>query len=242
MGGGRVSADLRTTLEQLLRPGAPASPVLDRLLADYARFHLVLALVGGAFVVGAGALAVLGWRGYSRARRSGAPRRSFPALAHLAAALVGVVVGGLLGLVVVANVSTVLDPRPGFAGAVRGIGAPAPGTARAEHDRAFTEWLASGSDAVPAPVAHLVDDRLSWQRPKAIVAGALLVLVLLAAAGAWRRALRRWYAAPGRWPPRQLALVAGGVAAVPVALVLVLMVMGNTQAALAPLSMTLFYG
>ena len=80
--------------------GTP-SPVLDRLLADYVRFHLVV---------------VIGWRlrgrrfhwpggcRYRRARRAGVP--SDPALTHLATVASGVVVGVLLSLVVVANSST----------------------------------------------------------------------------------------------------------------------------------------
>ena len=237
-----MNGDLRSTLAQLLRAGAPPNAALDRLLADYARFHLVLAVVGGAFVVGALLLAAGGRRRYRRERRAGMRRGAFPALTHLATVFLGVVVAGLLALVVVANLTTALDPRPGFAGAVDAMAAPSPGTVRAEHDRAFVEWLDSGSDAVPAPVAHLVDARLAWQRPKAVVTGMLLVLVLVGAAHVWRRALRGWRTAPGRWRPQQLALVALGVLAVPVALVLVLMVMGNTQASVAPLSMTLFYG
>lgn len=237
-----MNDDLRSTLEQLLRSGAPPSPALDRLLADYARFHLVLAIVGGAFAVGALALAALGWRRYRQERRCGTRVRAFPSVAHLSTVVLGVVVAGLLGLVVVANVATALDPRPGFAGAAATMGVPPSGTARAEHDRVFAEWLASGRDEVSAPVAHFVDGRLAWQRPKALVTAALLVLVLVVAARTWRRALRCWRAAPGCWPPRQRARVALGVGAVPVALVLVVMVMGNTQASLAPLSMTLFYG
>ncbi len=237
-----VSDDLRAVLEQLLRPGAPPSPVLDRLLADYVRFHLVLVVVGGAFAVGALALAVGGARRYRRARRAGVPVTAFPALTHLATVASGVVVGVLLSLVVVANSSTTLDPRPGFAGAVDAIGTAAPGTTLAEHDRAYADWLRSGRREVPEAVARAVDDRLAWQRPKAVVAGVLLLLVLVVGARTWRCALRRWRADPGRWPPAQVARVALGLATVPVALVLVLMVMGNTQASLAPVSMTLFYG
>ena len=42
--------------------------------------------------------------------------------------------------------------------------------------------------------------------------------------------------------PKDVALLAAGVVAGPVCVILMAMVIGNTQASVAPLSMTLFYG
>lgn len=232
---------LRSTLDELVRSGPGASPAFDALVREYGRYHLVLAVVGGAFLL---AFVVLGWRSWQRFRRqraSGEGRWTFATRTSLAAVVLSIVVGSLLALIVAANVSTALDPRPGFAGAVPMVGTSPAGSPRAELQRSFDTWLRSGTVEVPAPVQRAVDDRLAWQRPKAIITAVLLLGVVLLGARVWR-ALLASRAQPGRWRLMDVARLAAGLGSVAVGLLLMLMVMGNTQAALAPLSMALFFG
>jgi hypothetical protein len=107
---------------------------------------------------------------------------------------------------------------------------------------AFDSWLQSGSSQVPSLVQRKIDDRLAWQRPKAIVCSVLLVLSVVLTAHVWRTLIRRSRVPDARRRPREVLLMLAGLAAVPYCLLLMLMVMGNTQASLAPMSMTLFYG
>jgi len=66
--------------------------------------------------------------------------------------------------------------------------------------------------------------------------------VLLLSARIWRTLIRRSRLRPKVWTPKDVTLLAAGLLCGPVCLLLMLMVIGNTQASFAPLSMTLFYG
>jgi hypothetical protein len=95
---------------------------------------------------------------------------------------------------------------------------------------------------MPAPVRRAVDDRLAWQRPKAVVSGVLLLISLAFGARTWRALLGRNPGGSGRWRPGDVALLIAGLGDVAICLLLMLMVIANTQASLAPVAMTLFYG
>ena len=236
-----VPDGLISTLEQLVRSQSGANPAFEALVDDYASYHLVLAVVGGAFAVVLAAFAWVAWKRFRRARDVGSRRWTFPAVTYLVASAAAAAVVLLLAVVVAANVTTALDPRPAFAGAIGLVGAPAAGSPRAELHDAFDRWLRSGDAAVPPAVQSAVDRRIAWQRPKAIVSGVLLLVVVVLAAGIWRPLLDPGRA--GRRSRRRDGVRVGtGLAAVAAALVLMLMVMGNTQASVAPVAMTLFYG
>lgn len=236
-----MSDGLRSTLDELVRSRPGSNPAFDALVGDFARYHLVLALVGGAFLAAFVGLGCLSWSRFRRAGASGDRRWTFARTTYLAATVLSVGVGLLLALIVVANVSTAADPRPGFAGAVPMIGAPAAGSPRAELQGSFDEWLQSGSTRVPETVQRSVDDRVAWQRPKAIICVTLLLGFAVLGARTWRSLLASRERG-GRWRLTDVARLALGLGAVAVGLLLMLMVMGNTQAAVAPRAMTLFFG
>jgi len=237
-----MNGDLRSTLDELTREGSTANPAFNALLADYARYHLVLAVLGSAFLLAFVVLGGLSWKRFRSSPPSGRRRWTFPKLTHLAAVALSVGVGLVLALVVAANLGNALDPRPGLAGAVPLIDTPRPDTPRAELQHAFDDWLQSGSTRMPAPVRRAVDDRLAWQRPKAVVSGVLLLIFLALGARTWRALLDRNPGESGRWRPGDVALLAAGLGEVAICLLLMLMVVANTQASLAPVAMTLFYG
>jgi len=115
-------------------------------------------------------------------------------------------------------------------------------THRGRAIQSFATWLQSGQTDTPTLVTARIDDRLAWQRPKAIICSVLLVVVLALCAQIWRTLIRGSRKRQHGWTPKDVSLVAAGLLGGAACLVLMLMVIGNTQASLAPLSMTLFYG
>ncbi len=237
-----MSEQLRATLERLARPGAGSNAAFDRLLEDYARFHLVLAVLALSLLVASAAFVVSAWRHRRSAPRPDGRRWTFERLTWSVAIVAGVAFGLIMALLVAANLSTAIDPLPGFRGSIPTIADQPPGSAGARTDGAFDQWLRSGDRAMPAGVRAAVDRRLGWQRPKAIVCAVLLVLVVLAAQRLWRSVLARSRRPGHHWTGGELARLAAALGSVVVGLLLVLMVLGNAQASLAPISMTLFFG
>ena len=237
-----MSDDLPRALRQLLRSDSGSNPALDRLLDDYTRYHVVLVVVGTAFLAAFVVLSVLCWRRFIRAPKASRWRWTFEKGTYWAFGVLSAIVGAFLALVVAANVSTVLDPTNGFAGSIGLLGSPRPGTRGADLHQAFLGWLQSGSSTVPSLVQSSIDDRLAWQRPKAVICTVLLVAFVALAVLIWRRLIRLSRIRQPRRRTTTAALLTAGVLTVTVCLLLMLMVMGNTQGSLAPMSLTLFFG
>lgn len=95
---------------------------------------------------------------------------------------------------------------------------------------------------MPKLIAASVDERLAWQRPKAVICSALLLAAVMLSARVWRAVIRQSRARREGWMRRDVGLLAAGLTAGPVCLLLMAMVIGNTQASFAPLSLTLVNG
>ena len=224
-----TTTDLTTTLTALLESGADSNPALTALLRDYTSYHVVLVVVGGLFLVALAWLSASMWRRWRRSRESASGATSFERRTYLSFSLLER--GG--------------HPPPGArrrgerqhrsrpAARVRRRDRPArdaeAGTSAAELQDAFTTWLASGDGDVPARVSEAIDDRLSWQRPKAIVSTVLLVGAVVLSAATWRSLVRWSRARSGRRPLREWGQLGLGVVSVAVCFLLMLMVLGNTQ-------------
>jgi cytochrome bd-type quinol oxidase subunit 2 len=237
-----VMDDLHRTLDELLAPGAPPNAAFDALVGDYVRFHLALAVLGGVFLLGVIALTVLAVRHLRSASRHAAAGRRFRRLAGVCVVVGGTCLSAGLGVVVAANLSTAASPRQGLADSLALIGDPAPGSRAETVQQGFTDWLRSGEPSPPQAVRRAVDRRLAWQRPKALICAALLVVTVVVAVRTWRALLRTTGEVGHRWGVRTVAHVAGGAFVVAASLLLMVMVMGNGQASIAPVAMTLFFG
>jgi len=229
-------------LRTLIRSGSGSNPAFDSLVDSYARYHLVFVAVGSAFVVMLFAFCVLMWVRFATVPPSGSRRWAFEKKVYFAFGTVAAAVGVLLALIVAANVSTLVSPSQGFAGAIGLLARPREGTQAHALHQSFVAWLESGSPRIPALIESRIDERLAWQQPKAIVCAVLLLAFAVLGARIWRTLIRASRVEGSKWSLRDGAGLAAGVVATGVCLLLILMVLGNTQASLAPLSMTLFYG
>ena len=237
-----MDTSLQELLRTLLQSGTESNPALNVLIDDYARYHLVLVVVGGLFLVALIVLIVFMWRRFARAPRATSRTWTFEKWVYFSFGVLSVLVAVVMAVIVAANVSTAMHPREGFAGSISMLGTPQPGTPTDAVYRSVYTWLESGSAATPPELQAQVDERLGWQRPKAIVCGVLLVVFASLSAFIWRALIRRSRDPAARWSLRRTALLLLGMITVLVCLLLMLMVMGNTQGSLAPISLTLFLG
>ena len=88
-------------------PGA--SPVADHLVADFARYHVVVAVLSAVFVAILGVLAVRLWRG-RRAASNGIGALSYSTLPATATAAATLTVAAAVLVLCVANISSALEP------------------------------------------------------------------------------------------------------------------------------------
>jgi hypothetical protein len=127
-----------------------------------------------------------------------------------------------------ANVTSVVNPRQTLSGTT--------------FSPVGEAWLRSGSAQVSPLLQHAIDERLAWQRPKAVACAVLLVGFVVLTMSLWRALLRRSGTGETvRKAPSRL-LLSAGILSAGFSLLLMLMVIGNTEGALAPLTLTVIYG
>jgi len=233
---------LQVALRKLMDSGDESNAAFNVLIEDYTKYHLVLAVVGGIFLIVLIILAVFSWKNFKSALTVNGRRWTFEKKTYLAFGTLAVLAAMFMALIVAANVSTVAEPRDGFAGSIALLSTKNSSSSTQDFHQSVSAWLQSDSPETPKIVQARIDERIAWQRPKAIVSGVLLVAFAALGFLIWSRLIARSRAPDTRWTVSRIALFSIGVVTVPVSLVLMLMVMGNTQGALAPISLTLFLG
>jgi predicted transporter len=234
------SDNLQNTLYSLMQSGSRSNAVYNTLLHDYIKYHAVLVIEGGIFALLLIVLGVYFWRRFKRTRRAETYNWTFEKKAYFCFGLVSTIVALFMFLIVAVNLSTVLNPQEGFAQVIQDLGAPQAGTQKAAHYQAVNTWVQSGSAHMPPGLQNEVRDRLSWQRPKAIVCSILLVVFAIFTTRLWRKLINS-RASESRWRLKEKAFIIMGVIAVPVTLLLMIMALANTQASFAPVTLTILF-
>lgn len=122
------------------------------------------------------------------------------------------------------------------------LGTSQAGTQKTELYQSFNTWLQSGNTPVPSLLQSKINERLSWQQPKAIICSILLAIFVAMNIRIWGMLIRQSKVRQTQRKLKEKALLFSGIGAVAVCLLLMLMVLGNTSAALAPISLTLIFG
>jgi uncharacterized membrane protein YidH (DUF202 family) len=200
-----------------------ANAAYDRILADDRAYHIVFLVVGGLFTLLLLLFAMFSWRQFNRALG-----RTFERRTYISFGAVSLILFLFMAVVFWANVTSVVNPRQTLSGTTFSpIG---------------EAWLQSGSAQISPLLQQAIDERLAWQRPKAVICGVLLVAFVALARLLWRTLIRQSSTGdPIRKIRRRLMLCAGVLSAVS-CLLLMFMVIANTQGALAPLTLTAIHG
>ena len=236
-----MNDNLQTTLTNLLQSDTNSNSALNSLISDYSKYHAVLVVVGGLFLVGLMLLSIFFWKRFKKISRPENRKWSFEKKTYFGFGLLTIVLSLFMVLIVAANASSALNPRQGFAGSISMLGNPKPGTQTYELQQSVNFWLQSSDASIPTALQNKVDERLAWQRPKAIICTVLLAIFLALSAYIWRILIRKSRVRESKWRLKDNALFIVGITAITACLLLMLMVIGNTQGSFAPISLTLFF-
>lgn len=234
------SENLKNTLYSVMQSGSSSNLAYNTLLHDYTKYHAVLFIEGGIFVLLLIVLNVYFWRRFKKIRKAETHNWTFEKKAYFCFGLASTIVALFMLLIVSANLSSVLNPQEGFAQLIPDLGTPQTGTQKAVLYQAVNTWVQSGTAHMPPVLQNEVRDRLAWQRPKAIVCSILLAVFAIFTARLWQKLINS-RASKSIWMLKDKALIIIGVIAVPVTLLLMIMALANTQASFAPLTLTLLF-
>ncbi len=234
--------NLQRTLSKLMQSGSQFDPPMNTLINDYIEYHVVLVVVGGFFVLIFLLLNFFFWTQLKRTPKAAGHKWTFEKKTYFSLGAVSTIVGLLMALIVAANTTTVLNPLPGFSSLIDSLGTPKPDTQMDQLYQTFNTWLQSDSTHIPSFIQSKIDERLAWQRPKAIFSGVLLVVFVTLSAHIWRTLLKKSRVCESKWGPKEKALLVSGVVTITLALLLMVIVVANMQGAFAPITLTLLYG
>lgn len=234
--------NLQSTLSKLIQSGSRSNPAMNTLINDYTTYHMVVVVVGGFFVLIFLLLSLFFWTQLKRTPQAAKHQWTFEKKTYFILGAVSTAVGLLIALIVAVNATNVLNPLSGFSALVDSLGTPQAGTQMDKLYQAFNTWLQSGSTHIPSLIQSKVDERLAWQRPKAIVSGVLLIVCGALSTYLWRTLLKKSRVRESKWGLKERALLVSGAITITFSLLLIVLVVTNMEGAIAPLTLTLAFG
>lgn len=230
-----MNSNLQDTLLVYLQSGWQADPAMRTLVHDYTKYHTVLAIVGVVVLIPLIILTVVFWMKFKKIPRASRFKWSFDKKVFFSFGFVLTFFSLFFALVVAANISTALNPIPGFTS----LASNTTTSTNSESGQALNEWVQSGDKNVPPILKQKVKARISWQRPKAIICGILLVLCVVASVQIWRYLIKVRSPPKIKWSIKEIFILIVGIGSVALSLLLIIMLVANTQGAIAPLVISL---
>ena len=186
-------------------------------------------------------LSIYFWRKFMKLPKSNFRKWSFEKKAYFGFGLGSIVMFLFMLLIVMANLSNVLNPQDGFKQTIPDIAVPQAGTQKALIYHAVNLWAKSGNDQMPSILQNEIKKRLSWQIPKAIICSVLLVVFFAFTNYIWQRLISFSQTSNPIWGRKEKVLIATGIVNISITLLLMLMALANTQASFAPITLTLLF-
>jgi len=215
---------------------------MNILIHDYATYHVVFVVVGGLLAVIFVLLGLFFWMQWKKSPKIDKSKWTFEKKLYFAFVTFSVLVGLAMALITAANATNAVNPRHGFSLLPDSLGTPTAGTQQAQLYSAFNTWLQSGRADIPSIIQNKIHERIAFHTTKAIVCGILLVLFVVFSMFIWRMIIKRSKEQGAKWRLKESALFISGVAMVAVSLLMMVIVVANTQAAFGPITLTLLYG
>ncbi len=237
-----MNDSLQATLSNLIQSGSGSNPAMNTLINDYTTYHIVFVAAGGLLVVIFILLSLFFWKQWKTVPKTDKRKWTFEKKTYFSFGALSILVGLMTGLIVAANATNVVDPRHGFSLLPDSIGTPTPGTQMSDLYRAFNTWLQSDSASIPAIIQNKIHERIAFHTTKAIVCGVLLILFVAFSKFIWSKLIKRTNVREAKWRLKESALLISGVGIVSLALLMMVIVVANTQAAFGPITLTLLYG
>jgi hypothetical protein len=233
-----MKSPLYELLTKLLSTQDSKNPAFNYLLNDYAKYHYVMVILGGLSCI---ALAILSISQFNRLRISGSFTSHLKTTRGIASLFLSSLSGILaisLGLILIGNLGNALNPRAGFKNSLDMLGNPSPGTQAAQLQQSYVNWIQSEKSTVPNYVTQVINERISWQLPKALICSLLLVVFVYLSKLVWKQLLRENAGIKGR---HAQGLFVAGIFLSFITLLLLIMSIANAQGSIAPVSLSLFF-
>ncbi|NEW08984.1 hypothetical protein GK047_23605 [Paenibacillus sp. SYP-B3998] len=232
-----MNDELQRTLSEILESGSQSNPAVNVLISDYAKYHAVLVIVGGCLVLLFALLSIIFWTKFKRSPKISKLKWGFERKAYFSFGLLSSSVALLMILIVVANLTNVLNPLHGFSLLNVSFKISNGATYKDELRYAFNEWIQSGNENIPSILQEKINKRIEFHTTKAIVCGILLILFVGLSVYIWNALVKRAKSNDSKWRFKEKAYFVFGIATVVLSLLMMVIVVANMQGAFAPITL-----
>ena len=233
-----MTGSLEELILTLLASRSVTNPAVLHLIDDYAKYHWVLVILGTISVVIF--FTTLGWlwrKFWVGPDLIGNLRNVRGRAYFFLMTFIGFIATSM-SLIVYANLQNALHPKQGFRLAMHGLGIPDLGTKTARMHESFYQWIESGDKTLPTYLTEVVENRLSWQLPKAVISTLLLIAAVYGTYKVWKLVVNSYQSFSRT---KNFALFASGVTLSLISTLLWVMAIANTQGSIAPLTLSLLF-
>lgn len=225
-----MNSQLQSTLSAFLNSGWQNNQALKVLVDDYVKYHIVLLVFGGMVLLISLVLTMYFWFKFARTAKISRFKWPFEKKVFFSFGLTLTLFSLFFALVFAANLSTVLKPLPGFTSLALSTTVPSDSQTGTE----LIQWAQSNDKTPPQALQQKVQDRISWQRPKAIICSLLLVIFTVVTVYIWSHLIKRSRMDGAKSTPKDRLLMIAGSGTFALCLLLAIMAVANAQGALAP--------
>jgi uncharacterized protein with PQ loop repeat len=229
---------LSALMDELIRSGWQSNPAMNALVSDYARYHAVFVVAASVALWVLLAMSAFFWARSRKLSRTGVSGEGFERRVLRAFAFLCSLVSFVLMLLITANAPHAFSR----ASALHGFSLLAAPPEDSAVGQSLLGWIKSNTVRPPPLIVQKIHGRLSWQAPKAITCGVLLILFVALSVRIWI-SLIQWRKLKGATEPnRRLAekpLLMTGTIVVVLSLLMLIMSIANAQASLAPLTISI---
>ncbi len=234
-----MNEQLQQKLQTHIQSGWQSNPATNQIINGYARYHAVLAITGSVFFLILLWLIVRFWIRFKKIPKISMLKWPFEKKAYLWFATVFTFVTLFLTLIVAANVSTAINPLPGFTGSIPSL---TDTSYNIQLHHAFNDWVVSGKSTPPILVQQRIQHRRVFHTVRVLVSGILLIAFAVLSIGIWKTLIARRNSTDTKWNLKEVLCLIAGITVVALALVMMIIFMANLQSAIVPIANTLQFG
>jgi hypothetical protein len=222
---------------ELIQSDWQSNPAMKALISDYANYHTIFVVAASIALLALVSMSIFFWMKSRKISRTGTSGEIFERRVFRSFAFLISLVSLVFTLLIAVNATNAFSPSNALHGFSLLAEESAPRGDSAV-GRALIGWIESSTVQPPLLIMQKIHDRLSWQRPKAIICGVLLILFVALSERLWGSLLKRKKAIKPNGRIGDTTLFVAGTTTVALALLMLIMVIANTQATLAPLTIT----
>jgi hypothetical protein len=162
---------LQVLMDELVRSGWQSNPAMTALVNDYAKSHAIFVVATSIALLALVLMSAFCWVRSRKIARTGTPGEVFERRVFRSFAFLGSFLSLAFALLIAVNADHAFRPSSVLDG-FSALSAPRGDSAVG---RALLEWIESNTVQPPLLITQKIDDRVSWQGPKAIICGMLLI-------------------------------------------------------------------